>query len=85
MSCTRVLVTARGCWATRACIPALGLHWTSPTSIAGTNVQLGVPKRQYTIEELRLNKIDAPKIISPTDTSLNTARSLLQVWLRLSS
>eukprot|EP00983_Pelagomonas_calceolata_P028979 908539-Pelagomonas_calceolata.AAC.4 len=39
---------------------------------------MGVPKRQYTIEELRLNKIDAPKIISPTDSSLSTARRLLQ-------
>mmetsp|Transcript_18400 Transcript_18400/g.51576 ORF Transcript_18400/g.51576 Transcript_18400/m.51576 type:complete len:264 (-) Transcript_18400:668-1459(-) len=45
----------------------------------GINVQMGVPKRQYTIEELRLNKIDAPKIISPTDSSLSTARRLLQV------
>jgi hypothetical protein len=38
-----------------------------------------VPKRIYTLEELRLNKIDAAALLSPTDRSLNTVRSYAQV------
>jgi hypothetical protein len=38
----------------------------------------GVPKRSYTLEELRLNKIDASKFLSPEDTTLNGVRTALQ-------
>lgn len=38
-----------------------------------------VPKRMYTVEELRLNKIDASKLLSPTDTSLNEVRTTSQL------
>lgn len=38
-----------------------------------------VPKRAYTIEELRLNKIDTSKFLAPTDTTLNRVRSGLQL------
>eukprot|EP00775_Hariotina_reticulata_P003299 gene3299-3575_t len=39
---------------------------------------LQVPKRIYTIEELRLNKIEPEKLLSPTDDSLNSVRSIAQ-------
>lgn len=37
-----------------------------------------VPKRLYTIEELRLNKIDPEKLLSPKDESVNAIRNQLQ-------
>ncbi|CAK0784300.1 hypothetical protein CVIRNUC_007504 [Coccomyxa viridis] len=37
-----------------------------------------VPKRIYTLEELRLNKIEAEKFLSPADETLNTVRTVLQ-------
>ncbi|PNH10660.1 hypothetical protein TSOC_002596 [Tetrabaena socialis] len=37
-----------------------------------------VPKRLYTIEELRLNKVEADKLLSPNDTSLNSVRTICQ-------
>lgn len=37
-----------------------------------------VPKRIYTIEELRLNKLEPEKLLSPTDVSLNTVRNIAQ-------
>lgn len=37
-----------------------------------------VPKRIYTIEELRLNKIEPEKLLSPKDDSLNRVRTLAQ-------
>lgn len=37
-----------------------------------------VPKRQYTLEELRLNKIDPTKFLSPQDETLDGVRSILQ-------
>lgn len=39
---------------------------------------LQVPKRIYTIEELRLNKIEPEKLLSPTDESLNYVRNVTQ-------
>jgi hypothetical protein len=39
---------------------------------------LQVPKRIYTIEELRLNKIEPEKLLSPTDDSLNFVRNVAQ-------
>ena len=38
-----------------------------------------VPKRIYTLEELRLNKIEAERFLSPADETLNTVRTVLQV------
>lgn len=38
-----------------------------------------VPKRTYTLEDLRLNKIEPAKFLSPTDTTLSTVRTALQV------
>lgn len=38
----------------------------------------GVPKRLYTLEELRLNKINPSEFLSPADTTLNQVRSILQ-------
>lgn len=38
-----------------------------------------VPKRAYTLEELRLNKIDTSKFLAPTDKSLNQVRTTLQM------
>jgi hypothetical protein len=37
-----------------------------------------VPKRIYTIQELRLNKLEPEKLLSPTDVSLNTVRNIAQ-------
>lgn len=37
-----------------------------------------VPKRQYTLEELRLNSIEAERLLSPTDNTLSTVRTALQ-------
>ena len=37
-----------------------------------------VPKRQYTLEELRLNSIEAERLLSPTDNTLSTVRTTLQ-------
>ena len=34
-----------------------------------------IPKRQYTLEELKLNGIRAEQLLSPEDTSLNSARN----------
>jgi len=41
------------------------------------NVQQ-VPKRSYTLEELRLNKIDTREFLAPEDTTLDQMRTLLQ-------
>lgn len=38
-----------------------------------------LPKRTYTLEELRLNRIEAEKLLSPKDTSLNAVRTAAQV------
>jgi hypothetical protein len=37
-----------------------------------------VPKRIYTIEELRLNRLQPEKLLSPSDVSLNTVRNIAQ-------
>ncbi|KAL4535218.1 hypothetical protein Ndes2437A_g05946 [Nannochloris sp. 'desiccata'] len=42
----------------------------------GTGSQ--VPKRSYTLEELRLNKIEPKNFLSPEDTTLNGIRNILQ-------
>lgn len=38
-----------------------------------------VPKRLYSLEELRLNKIDTRAFLSPEDTTLNSVRNTLQL------
>lgn len=37
-----------------------------------------VPKRIYTLDELRLNKLETEKLLSPRDNSLNAVRTLTQ-------
>jgi hypothetical protein len=37
-----------------------------------------VPKRIYTLEELKLNRLEPEKLLSPTDVSLNTVRNIAQ-------
>lgn len=37
-----------------------------------------VPKRAYTLEELRLNKIEPTAFLSPVDTTLSGVRTTLQ-------
>lgn len=44
---------------------------------------LQVPKRIYSLEELRLNKIEAERFLSPADETLNTVRTVLQVGVAL--
>ena len=41
---------------------------------------LQIPKRIYSLEELRLNKIEAEKFLSPKDDTLGTVRTLVQVF-----
>ena len=40
-----------------------------------------VPKRLYTLEELRLNDVRPEEFLSPEDSTLNTVRTILQVKL----
>ena len=42
-----------------------------------------VPKRIYSLDELRLNKIEAEKFLSPTDNTLSSVRTILQVCVYL--
>ena len=42
---------------------------------------LQVPKRLYTLEELRLNDVRPEEFLSPEDSTLNTVRTVLQVKL----
>lgn len=37
-----------------------------------------VPKRIYTLEEMRLNKVEPTALLSPTDDTLNGVRAVLQ-------
>ncbi len=37
-----------------------------------------VPKRIYTLEELRLNRIEPEKMLAPKDESLNRVRNIAQ-------
>lgn len=41
-----------------------------------------VPKRPYSLDELRLNKIDAERYLSPNDSTLGGVRNALQVRSR---
>lgn len=42
---------------------------------------LQVPKRAYSLEELRLNRIQPERFLAPRDNTLSGVRNLLQVWL----
>ena len=55
---------------------ATSLRDTGTLKAFGTTQQ--VPKRKYTLEELRLNKIEPKNFLSPNDTSLNSIRTILQ-------
>lgn len=67
--------------ALHACLPP-GPHEASelsmPRACTGIGTQAGVPKRQYTIQDMILNGIDATKLLSPKDQSLGVARRTLQ-------
>ena len=41
-----------------------------------------VPKRAYTLQELRLNKIQPEQLLAPTDSTLSGVRNVLQVCRR---
>ncbi len=41
--------------------------------------QAQVPKRAYTLEELRLNKIQPERFLAPKDNTLSGVRNVLQV------
>ena len=41
--------------------------------------QLQTPKRIYTLDELRLNKIEPEKLLSPQDTTIDSVRRVVQV------
>ncbi len=44
-----------------------------------TRARKQVPKRAYSLEELRLNNIEAERLLSPTDNTLSSVRTRLQV------
>ena len=43
------------------------------------HVAMQIPKRLYTLEELRLNNLRPEEFLSPEDSTLNTVRTTLQV------
>ena len=44
-----------------------------------TRARKQVPKRAYSLEEMRLNNIEAERLLSPTDNTLSSVRTRLQV------
>ena len=44
-----------------------------------TGLVVQIPKRLYTLEELRLNNLKPEEFLSPEDSTLNTVRTILQV------
>jgi hypothetical protein len=38
-----------------------------------------IPKRPYTIEDMRLNKVDAKKLLSPNEETLSKVEAQLQI------
>eukprot|EP01018_Ginkgo_biloba_P039707 Gb_32643 [translate_table: standard] len=50
-----------------------------PGGLRGFGAANQVPQRLYTLEELRLNKIDATRLLSPVDTTLGAVRTNLQL------
>eukprot|EP00892_Ulva_mutabilis_P006965 jgi/Ulvmu1/4640/UM002_0371.1 len=47
--------------------------------VVGFGKARAVPKRLYTIEELRLNRIDSAKLLSPTEESVGQIEAQLQI------
>lgn len=45
----------------------------------GTLTLVQVPKRIYTLEEMRLNKVEPTALLSPTDETINGIKSIAQV------
>lgn len=41
--------------------------------------EVQVPKRQYTLQDLRLHNIEPQNLLSPEDKTLKTIRNVLQV------
>ncbi len=58
---------------------AIALRLKEDGALRGYGAAQQVPKRIYTLEELRLNRIDAEQFLSPEDTTLNGVRTTLQV------
>jgi len=46
--------------------------------LAGFGNARGVPKRIYTLEEMRLNKVEPTALLSPTDETINGIKSIAQ-------
>ena len=59
-------------------LAAVALAKASPSLRAFGNGR-GVPKRSYTLEELRLNKIDTREFLAPEDNTLDDVRNKLQI------
>ncbi len=57
---------------------ALLLNWFAVKAL-DPNVAMQIPKRLYTLEELRLNNLRPEEFLSPEDSTLNTVRTILQV------
>lgn len=51
----------------------------SSSSLRAFGNARGVPKRSYTLEELRLNKIDTREFLAPEDSTLDDVRNKLQL------
>lgn len=49
------------------------------SSMLSLLLAMQVPKRLYTLEELRLNDVRPEEFLSPEDSTLNTVRTVLQV------
>mmetsp|Transcript_12188 Transcript_12188/g.42257 ORF Transcript_12188/g.42257 Transcript_12188/m.42257 type:complete len:357 (-) Transcript_12188:701-1771(-) len=45
----------------------------------GSELYGGAPKRQYTLEELRLNRVEASRLLSPEDDTLQGVRRVAQL------
>ncbi|XP_057818604.1 uncharacterized protein LOC131031496 isoform X2 [Cryptomeria japonica] len=50
-----------------------------PSGLRGFGGASQVPQRLYTLEELRLNKIDTRSLLSPVDTTLGAVRRNIQI------
>ena len=57
---------------------ALLLDWFAVKAV-DPYVAMQIPKRLYTLEELRLNNLRPEEFLSPEDSTLNTVRTILQV------
>ena len=59
-------------------LPCLNL-FLALASMLSLPLAMQVPKRLYTLEELRLNDVRPEEFLSPEDSTLNTVRTVLQV------